>query len=109
MRGVRRLVRELSAAPSAEHSAILKDRKVEVRAAAEKLLKTSAATWGRRAGFALGLTGAVWRATSGDLFGAGLAGAAAGSQVPTLGGSGEPAAAFSYLFKAEKRFGSHSF
>jgi hypothetical protein len=101
---LRRFAMEIGALPVAERQAGFISRRDELADEADRL-KRIARTWWRRpiASVGVGVAGAIWSATRGDwpasvisLLG-GIAGA---------GGKPEMASAYSYLFKAQSRFGT---
>jgi len=99
---VRRFVRDLGLLPPAERQQELADRQRDLSELEETLRRVTKQTWKRPAGFALGIAGAVWTATTGDPLGAIIGGAGA-----FLGlGPREEAevGAFSYLFRAREKY-----
>ena len=97
-RDIRRFMRELSALPEADRAVAQADRSAELADKALALQAASRAWWKRPAGVVLGLAGAVWTATTGDVVGGLLAGGA--GLAAALPESAPSAEAFSYLFQA---------
>lgn len=99
---LRRFVREIASLTTREQSAALKHRKAEIAEQAEGLSQAAVRAWRKRASFALGLAGAVWRLSEGDVVG-GLLSLGAGTVAAELSPE-EQAGAFSYLFRARESF-----
>jgi hypothetical protein len=97
-RDVRRFMRELSKLPEAERDAAQSDRSAELADKALALQAASRAWWKRPAGVVLGLAGAAWTVTTGDLVGGLLAGGA--GLAAAFPEDAPNAEAFSYLFQA---------
>ena len=105
MQGLRGFMAELAEIDSAgDRERRLRERLQEIDNAAHDLRRVTRRSLGKTAGgFSLGLAGAAWSATSGDILGA-LLGAASVTLglVPERRG---PATAYSYLFASQRRFG----
>src|ERR1700687_77045 len=103
IRGVRKFVWDLSGLPQNELKPAMRQRQEELRDLAADLRKISRNAWKRPASFALSIVGAAWRLKRGDPIGAllsvGAAALGARSDANEVG-------AYSYLFKASKRFRS---
>jgi len=101
-RKLRRFVRELGQIPPAEQAEALDERQAEISAEAEALRQLGRRAWRKPASFVLGLAGAAWRASSGDIVGA-LVAASAGVAGADFAAPKE-SEAYSYLFRAHSRF-----
>ena len=66
---VRQCVRELSCLTPELRAELMVDRKVELAERAHNLKQTSTNAWKKAGAFALGMTGAVWSATHGNIVG----------------------------------------
>jgi hypothetical protein len=98
---VRRFVRDLGLLSPAERQRELTDRERDLKELAEQMKAVAKKTWKRPAGFALGIAGAAWTATTGDPLGAVIAGA--GALLGLEGKEKTEVGAFSYLFQAREK------
>jgi hypothetical protein len=103
IRSIRQFARELSLMPEEERAKAFDDRQTELDDLAHDLKRNSRTAWKRPATFSLSLAGAAWTLATGDPIGALIA--AGGSALGGLGSSGATAGAYSYLFRAQRRFG----
>lgn len=100
---VRRFVRELSAMPEGERTPAFELRQEELNDIANEIRRASRSAWKKPSTFALGLAGAAWTLTTGDVVGALLASSSAilaaekGEKVDT--------GAYSFLFNARSTYG----
>jgi hypothetical protein len=101
-RDVRKLMRELASIPAQERDGALDDRAAEIAERARRLQDASRRWWKRPAGVVLGLAGAAWTVTTGDILGGLLAGGAGG--LTALPEGSADAEAFSYLFQTTELF-----
>jgi hypothetical protein len=87
--------------PEAERAREFADREQEIKDIAESCRRASKKNWKMGIRFALGMTGAAWTATSGNLIGAalGLGGAILGVEATK-----KQTGAYSYLFKARDTY-----
>lgn len=101
-RSVREFARQLSLMPEGERNAAWQDRQAEIEDLASDLRKKARNAWRQPASFALGLAGAAWTLSSGNLIGALLAtGALLARGLPSPAGE---AGAFSYVFAAHEKY-----
>jgi hypothetical protein len=101
-RTLRQFLREIGDLSPDEQQRELKNRQAEVKEGAAQLRKAARGAWKRPASFGLGLAGAVWTLTTGDIVG-GLLALGAGLAGAELSGTTETSA-YSYLFTARRRF-----
>ena len=102
-RSVRQFVRNLSLTPEPERIRAYEDRQAELDDLAQDLKQTSRKAWKQPATFGLTMTGAAWTLATGDPIGALLSAGGA-----LLGGVSSPpreAGAYSYIFRAQRRYG----
>jgi hypothetical protein len=102
MRAARQFVREVSLLPATEREQAFDDREAELTDMATDLRKRARKSWKRPASFVIGIAGAAWRLSGGDIIGAIL-----GTGAAILGAKGERSetSAYSYLFAAHRRYG----
>lgn len=102
VRNLRKFARELSLLPLEEQQSALDDRQAALDDYAADIKRVARKAWRKPATVAVGLAGAAWSATGDPV--AGLF-AACGALIPGLGKKDE-SGAFSYLFSAQRRYGS---
>jgi hypothetical protein len=103
MHDLRSFVHDLGNVGVEDEAIFAADRREAILDAASDLRKRTPKEWRRYAQFGVGIVGATWRLSQGDGTGAALGMLTAG--LSFIGGSGEGASAFSYLFEAKDRFG----
>ena len=104
-RDIRNTTRELSLLSTRERETVMSDRLESITDEAELLGQVSRDWWKKPASCGIAATGAVWSAATGDLWGALIAGVGLVGAIGLTGGATAEAGAFSYLFKAQSRFG----
>ncbi|MDE2981789.1 MAG: hypothetical protein OXU74_11395 [Gemmatimonadota bacterium] len=106
MRDLQRCMAELAAINEPEQrEALLLQRREEIAAAAHDIRRTAGRAFGKSlSSWSLGLTGAAWALTTGDLLGAALS---AAGLVPKVFGDADSVTAYSYLFAAQEKMGKN--
>jgi len=101
-RTLREFVRDARRKDSAARIAALRDRRTEIRDLGSDVRAASRRAWRRGSAFALGVAGAAWKASQGDVLGALLAlgAGAAGAEFKRSVDTG----AYSYIFAAKAKF-----
>ena len=101
-RTLREFVRDARRKDSGERIAALRERRAEIRDLGSDVRAASRRAWRRGSAFALGVAGAAWKASQGDILGALLAlgAGAAGAEFKRSVDTG----AYSYIFAAKEKF-----
>lgn len=101
-RALREFVRDARRMDSTERIAALRDRRAEIRDLGSDVRAASRRAWRRGSAFTLGVAGAAWKASQGDVLGALLAlgAGAVGAEFKRSVDTG----AYSYIFAAKAKF-----
>lgn len=98
---VRRFVRDLSLVPELDRPKELAARQEEIQDIAEACRRSTKKIWKKGAKFAVGITGAAWNASTGNLVGAAFG---VGGAILGLDRTKAETGAYSYLFRARDKY-----